>query len=88
MISERNKRIFAAVIRENRTEYQGIADLDNCINRSIEFLFGHDYVDSCIGRLFSGTYLYCYIEPLAYVYCDAELTHRNTGEKIYLYRLD
>lgn len=86
-MKQRTHKLFAAVLRENRTEEQGLVDFDGKDQGGfIGYWFGSRYdAKGCMTR---GTYLYCYNTPLMYEYSDVDLIDRENGDKIYLYRLD
>lgn len=65
-MNKRIREIFAAVLRENITEYQGLIDFDGS-EECIRMWFGPDYVDSHKGALTPGVYMYNYGEPLIYI---------------------
>ena len=80
-------KIIAALLHDNRTECQGIAEsLDETAEEYIKRWFGEccyltgEYRENC-------TYLYSYLEPLYNMQADAVVTDAY-NQQIYLYSLD
>ena len=80
-------KIIAALLHDNRTENQGIAESsDETAEEYVKGWFGEycyltgEYRENC-------TYLYSYLEPLSDILADAVVTDAY-NQQIYLYCLD
>ena len=80
-------KIIAALLHDNRTENQGIAESsDETAEEYVKRWFGEycyltgEYRENC-------TYLYSYLEPLSDILADAVVTDAY-NQQIYLYCLD
>lgn len=80
-------KIIAALLHDNRTGNQGIAEsLDETAEEYVKRWFGEycyltgEYRENC-------TYLYSYLEPLSDILADAVVTDAY-NQQIYLYCLD